>query len=675
MKKPLYLSMSLLLTSIVTGCASFEQNGPVIAKGPYLGQEPPGTSPEVFAPGLVSTEHRDYSGFFSPDMKEYYFTRKLNGERQWSLIGFKSENGDWRQSMASPRVGRPILSPDGKTMHLGKSYMTRNDNGWSELESLGAPYEDIRIMRLMSSAKGSYVLDEATKDGTGLLRISRIVDGKREDPKPFGREINWGKWNAHPFISPDESYIIWDGERTSGYGDNDLYISFRQDDGSWGEAINMGDKINTEAPELGAVVSPDGKYLFFNRNSGEGNGDIYWVDAKVIDDLRIRETGNLSPEATPKEAAIKHWSMPAIKRNFWHIPLLGKAWLDTDPKDKNDGITVGQLGVDGGRKGKIMDLAKDIEDKQYKELDSLLIAHKGKLVFESYFARGRIDLSHPQSSTTKAYTTLALGRAIQLGYLTLADLDKPIVGFLEGLDPSKFVEGADKITLHDVMNMNSGLRISDENFTKYRENRDVYKGIRQVQAYLEDSAIIDNDLEQFDYVGANPIMVMQVLDTLVPGSAEDFIRTELFGKLGITNYSWRKDASGLPTGDSGSSLTSRDMLKIGNMVSNKGRWAGEQLLPEKFVERLGRTLLPLTKEQTEGFYAGDNLSKPGYAYFWWPLDMTVGDKTYSATSAQGAGGVSIVVVKELDLVVVVTGHSREAFLQMVAEKILPAFTQ
>ena len=150
-------------------------------------------------------------------------------------------------------------------------------------------------MRLMSSSKGTYVLDEGTRDGNGVLRYSSLKDGVREEPKPFGKEINTGTWNAHPFIAPDESYIIWDGERDSGFGDNDLYISFRQQNGAWGEAINMGDKINTEAPENGASVTPDGKYLFFNRNTGVGDdnrnlgvgdGNLYWVDAKVIENLR-----------------------------------------------------------------------------------------------------------------------------------------------------------------------------------------------------------------------------------------------------------------------------------------------------------------------------------------------------------------------------------------------------
>jgi hypothetical protein len=288
-------SIILLLSSMMLGNISHAQDELPILDGPYLGQTPPSLTPEIFAPGLVSTEQRDGSGFFTPDMKEFYFTRKSDKENIWSLIGYKFENNRWHKASVVPRVGRPIMSTDGKTMHLGKQYIERIGDGWSEIKSLGSPYEEIRIMRLMSSSKGTYVLDEGTRDGNGVLRYSRLIDGKRESPMPFGKEINTGKWNAHPFIAPDESYIIWDGERDSGFGDNDLFISFRQLDGSWGEAINMGDKINTEAPENGAGVTPDGKYLFFNRNTGVGevnknagvgDGDLYWVDAQIIENLR-----------------------------------------------------------------------------------------------------------------------------------------------------------------------------------------------------------------------------------------------------------------------------------------------------------------------------------------------------------------------------------------------------
>ncbi len=268
-----------------------ERDIPTI-KNPYLGQKPPGLTPEVFAPGLISLKGWDYGGAFTPDMKEFYFIREvvINKEFVQEFVVFKYKNKQWQESVVSPRVGQPFISPDGKTMHLGRRYKERTETGWSEIKKLGAPFDTIRIMRLTASATGTYVFDEAGSDaGDGVIRYSEIIDGKRQEPKPFSKAINTGKYNAHPFIAPDESYIIWDGRRESGYGHSDIYISFKQEDNSWGPGINLGDKINTSAWEAAAGVTPDGKYLFFNRNMGSDqyeNVDIFWVDAQIIETLR-----------------------------------------------------------------------------------------------------------------------------------------------------------------------------------------------------------------------------------------------------------------------------------------------------------------------------------------------------------------------------------------------------
>jgi hypothetical protein len=251
----------------------------------YLGQKPPGLTPVLFAPDIIQTEHREAEAAFSPDLKEFYFRRRGGDFKSNTLVVVKYQNNQWIESLIDSISGEPFISPDGQTMHLGKRYIDRTTTGWSDVKKLGAPFEDFRIMRLTASANGTYYFDEASE--TGPLRYSRLINGRHEEPKVLAIDV--AEWNAHPFIAPDESYVIWDDQRQSGYGNSDLYISFRQEDNSWGPSINLGDKINTEFEDAYGSVSPDGKYFFFHRSYGGDKADIFWVDAQFITELRPEE--------------------------------------------------------------------------------------------------------------------------------------------------------------------------------------------------------------------------------------------------------------------------------------------------------------------------------------------------------------------------------------------------
>lgn len=256
----------------------------------YLGQTPPGVDPTPFAPGMVSTPNYEYGGVFTPDMTAFYFIASGGEYEASTFLVFEYIEGDWVKSVVSPRVGQPTFSPDGKTMHLGRRYMEHTPTGWSEIKTLDAPFNDLLIMRLSVATNGTYYFDTYDKDNLEFpIRYSRLINGTYEEPKPLDKAINTGTQLNHPFIAPDESYILWDAKREDGHGNSDIYISFKQKDGSWGEALNLGDKVNTEAWEAAASVTPDGKYLFFNRNMGSDdyeNVDIFWVDAQLIENLR-----------------------------------------------------------------------------------------------------------------------------------------------------------------------------------------------------------------------------------------------------------------------------------------------------------------------------------------------------------------------------------------------------
>lgn len=265
-------------------------------ENPYLGQKPPGMIPIPFASGLVSTEIYEYSSAFSPDMKSFYFIRR--GEKNIKSTFYEYKYNEtkktWEKSVvASPWIGRPVISPDGSTMHLGDGYLKKTNVGWSEIQKKEFPIvsnDSMYIMRLSESANGTYYFDTYKKgDLTYPIRYSRLINGKHEEPKALPKTINTGTFLSHPFIAPDESYLLWDAKKENGYGDSDIYISFKQKEGTWGNGINLGDKINTDAWEASPSITPDGKYLFFSRNVGSEkyeNVDIFWVDAKIIKNLK-----------------------------------------------------------------------------------------------------------------------------------------------------------------------------------------------------------------------------------------------------------------------------------------------------------------------------------------------------------------------------------------------------
>lgn len=278
--------IALLLFIASTG--SNAQDGWPAFEGPYMGQATPRLMAEPFAPGIISKEGWEAEGVFAPGMKEFYFTATGGEHTRPTIVGFRQKNNVWKKFIEIPRHGEVTFSPDGSRMHTAKGYRDRTGDGWSERKSLGPLFdrEDWGIMRLSASARGTYVFDDYKSND--VIRISTLKDGQRQPPTPMGPMINAGKMTAHPFIAPDENYLIWDSEREDGYGDSDLYISFRQNDGSWGSAINMGDKVNSDKWDAFASVTPDGKYILFNRGIDKDNKnvDIYWVDAEIIENLK-----------------------------------------------------------------------------------------------------------------------------------------------------------------------------------------------------------------------------------------------------------------------------------------------------------------------------------------------------------------------------------------------------
>jgi CubicO group peptidase (beta-lactamase class C family) len=371
--------------------------------------------------------------------------------------------------------------------------------------------------------------------------------------------------------------------------------------------------------------------------------------------LWANDTG-LAPEVIDLNA--KDASIELERRT----PYLLKPFISFAPQDMEDGLIVGDLAKAGVDVKKFRKFIDELSTENPNKTDSLLISHKGRLLCESYFRRGRQNLPHYQMSITKSYTAFAIGRAIHLGYLKMADLHKPIINFLKELDRSKLAPGAEKITLHQAMMMGSGIRLSQDKIAMLRKNPKALKGQGQIQAYLQHSAPIGEAPRKFKYQPADTAMTMQVLEAVVPGSAKDFIAKELFAPMGISDYAWQSDLSALPKSAAGSSFRSRDMMKMGELILNEGRWEGKQYLPKEFINSATSALV-------------HSYATSYYGYFCWNQTYDVEGEKYECKQLRGAGGQFVFVISKLDLVIVMTSHAKGmgTMLQDLVPSLVPLF--
>jgi len=268
-----------------------ERGGVLELSGPFLGQDPPGLTPEIFAPGIVSTEDREFGITFSPDGKELFFTRMKQGARKQMIVHTAEQQGGWTAPGLAPFSGlyadmEPCLTLDGKTLYFvsfrpvpGSEGMTADiwssekiDGQWGDARHLGAPFNPERAMYFSFTTEGALFTTDARNRG-GILWAKRINGGYSEFEK-LGPPLDSGG-EAHPFVAADGGYLIFDSVGDDGRG---LYVSFRTADGEWGPPISMKDSTGEGGI---AALSPDGKYLFYTFD-----GDIYWVRAEIIEKLR-----------------------------------------------------------------------------------------------------------------------------------------------------------------------------------------------------------------------------------------------------------------------------------------------------------------------------------------------------------------------------------------------------
>lgn len=303
------IKISFLLALIaLTSCQDKEKSNLAL-----LDNQNPSTTPTIFAPSIISVEnYNEASITFNPDISELFFQRKISTEGSYNIYTMKLLDGEWSEpKLASFSTSvehlelHPRLNHKGDRLYFGSRrplknstesagfrqwYVEKHNGRW------GAPklllqelFDNEWIMCVTPALNGNLYFtskekEQKLKNEANYYSIN--TNGRYDSIIRISDTVNFsGNWIAHPYVAPDESYIIFDAETTNIPENGDLFISLNRN-GTWSKPRSLGPKINTEMSETTATVSPDGKYLFFNRaieKKGEdGNNywesDIYWVD-------------------------------------------------------------------------------------------------------------------------------------------------------------------------------------------------------------------------------------------------------------------------------------------------------------------------------------------------------------------------------------------------------------
>ena len=292
--------VAMLLGACTTKNQKMTSSDSSIIKKHYFGQKPPALIPEVFAPGIVSVNDRfEGAVTFSPDLKEIYFGAD-DKDNKTAIYFSKLVNDKWTPvKKANFTNGKkkeelhPFVSRDGKRIYFTALdsifadekiwYVDRLPDSWGDAAQLESPINDDMVFFPNQANNGDLYYFNLSK------RKTYYAPNQNEKfPDKQAVELESGH---HAFISPSQDYLVLTARNREDESrkDNDIYVYFKKQDGTWTSPISLGDEVNSDFNEKGPTITPDGKYLFFGRAERKGKvglANIYWVSTKVIERLK-----------------------------------------------------------------------------------------------------------------------------------------------------------------------------------------------------------------------------------------------------------------------------------------------------------------------------------------------------------------------------------------------------
>ncbi|WP_312252828.1 serine hydrolase [Stenotrophomonas sp.] len=315
-------------------------------------------------------------------------------------------------------------------------------------------------------------------------------------------------------------------------------------------------------------------------------------------------------------------------------------------------------------------LEQAIARDELKQVRSVLLQVEGKVVYEGYFNGADAQTLHDVRSASKSVTALLVGAAI--GQHRLPGVQARVYDYFPAYTASHSVDPRLRATtVQDLLTMSSLWECDDENpFSAGNEER-MYVGERWLDFALglpvkgfapwmqrpQDSP----HGRVFAYCTANSFVLGAVLEQATGQPLADFAATALERPLGITERHWNRSPEGIGMGGGGTRYRSRDLARLGQLVLDRGRWQGQQLVPQDYIEAM-------VQAQATTSDGSD------YGYQWWGLKLDAQGAPRTVWAMSGNGGNYVFVLPEQRAVAVVTTQAfNRSFAHPQSRRILTEF--
>ena len=284
----------------------------------------------------------------------------------------------------------------------------------------------------------------------------------------------------------------------------------------------------------------------------------------------------------------------------------------------------------------ILDMPMDSQDAP--QFHGLTIARHGKLVLEEYFHDFNRETLHTTRSASKSFTSLVVGAAMQAGIPL--KLSSPVYEVMNGgtfppdLDPQKRT-----MTLEHLLTMSSGYFCDDTNDSAPGNEETMWEQSDEPDFYRYTMRVplATPPGENAVYCSASPNLALGMAGRAAKEDPMSLFDRLIGQPMKIVRYEWGLDPAGNPYGGGSVGVLLRDFTKLGQVMLDHGVWQGHRIVSEEFAARA-----------TSRLYHLRNIY---YGFLWWGEEYPYKNRTVYAYSARGAGGQTVTVVPDLDLIV------------------------